>query len=110
MKFTLIAVIISTTAILFSCANKSREKLIVGKWKMNDRIITFDQNGKIIRKSLSYNDEKISTYKLTNNEEYIVSQDKGYDKSDTIKIIELTDKNLVIETPDKERITLTRVQ
>jgi hypothetical protein len=126
-------ILIPAAIFLFSCNNKSKDKLIVGKWafeKMESRsrtaedintmskntaglVATFNENGTFnsIKPKDGYNDTLAAgTYELADKGKFIVTHEHGQTHPDSVEIIELTAKILKVQTSGRDTLVLKKIQ
>ena len=127
------AIFIPAAIFLFSCNNKSKDNIIVGKWgfekiesrgrtaeDINDMnksfaglVATFNDNGTYnsIKPKDGYNDTLgVGTYEVTNKGKFIMTHERGQEHPDSAEIIELTSKILKVQTPGKDTLVLKKIQ
>ena len=117
---------------LLSCNNKSKDKLIVGKWsydkfekgpktKEDDalrietnnkgRMVMFDADKKYISFGSQGDTTETGSYELGGEGKFMVMLRNGSTKAgDTIKVVELTDKTFKIQSPKDDVVSFKRVQ
>ena len=118
----------------FSCNDKSKPRLIVGKWafdkienvgktstesademKKNSEgiIATFNDNGTFIsiKTKAEYRDTLGNgSYEVTSDGKFIVTHDTGTRNIDTVEIIELNAEILKVQTSNKDVLILKKIQ
>jgi hypothetical protein len=118
----------------FSCNNKSKARLIVGKWafdkidnagkpntesademKKNSEgiIATFNDNGTLISIKTKGEDRDTlgnGSYEVTSDGKFIITHDTGTTNIDTVEIIELNAEILKVQTSNKDVLILKKIQ
>jgi hypothetical protein len=120
---------------LLSCGNKSRTDLILGKWQFDSMEEKDGNHGPQEREQLQERNKGVTaeflkdgrfistkensgqseardegTYKLLDGGKYIVTKMSASDREDTVRVIDVNEKTMKVETPDKDIITLKKIQ
>ena len=131
-KIVTASILLISLYCLISCTNKSKDKLIVGKWSYEKfeagpktpeegairietnnkgRLVVFDSDKKYVSLGSQGDTTETGSYELTGEGKFMVMLRNGSTKAgDTIKVVELTDKTFKIQSPKDDVVTFKRVQ
>lgn len=115
-KYTSIALLI-TVAFVFACNSSSKEDLVVGTWKFDEKDnggkkVTFNKDKTCY--STTIDDGKVDTiakfkYSFANGGKQLITVDPTGDrKTDTVEVVELSSTVLKIKTPAGDTVVLKK--